>query len=88
MDENELQHLVYTAYKYPGPFAIRIPRGVATGSAMDEELRELPPGRGAVLREGGDVVIFGLGKTATAALEAADLLAEYGLACGVVNPFM
>ena len=86
MDENELQHLVYTAYKYPGPFAIRIPRGVATGSAMDEELRELPPGRGAVLREGGDVVIFGLGKTATAALEAADLLAEYGLACGVVNP--
>ncbi len=86
MDENDLQHLVYTAYKYPGPFAIRIPRGVATGSAMDEELRELPPGRGAVLREGGDVVIFGLGKTATAALEAADLLAEYGLACGVVNP--
>ena len=86
MDENDLQHLVYTAYKYPGPFAIRIPRGVATGSAMDEELRELPPGRGAVLREGGDVVIFGLGKTATAALEAADLLAEYGLGCGVVNP--
>ena len=86
MDENDLQHLVYTAYKYPGPFAIRIPRGTATGSAMDKELRELPPGRGAVLREGGDVVIFGLGKTATAALEAADLLAEYGLACGVVNP--
>lgn len=86
MNENDLQHLVYTAYKYPGPFAIRIPRGMATGSAMDKELRELPPGRGAVLREGGDVVIFGLGKTATAALEAADLLAEYGLACGVVNP--
>jgi 1-deoxy-D-xylulose-5-phosphate synthase len=86
MDENDLQHLVYTAYKYPGPFAIRIPRGTATGCAMDEEVRELPLGRGAVIREGSDVVIFGLGKTATAALEAADLLSEYGLACGVVNP--
>ena len=86
MDENDLQHLVYTAYKYPGPFAIRIPRGAATGSEMDAEVRELPIGRGAVIREGSDLVIFGLGKTATAALEAADLLAEYGLACGVVNP--
>ncbi len=86
MDENDLQHLVYTAYKYPGPFAIRIPRGTATGCPMDEALRELPLGRGAVIREGSDVVIFGLGKTATAALEAADLLTEYGLACGVVNP--
>jgi 1-deoxy-D-xylulose-5-phosphate synthase len=86
MDENDLQHLIFTAYKYPGPFAIRIPRGTATGCPMDEELRELPLGRGAVVREGGDVVIFGLGKTATAALEASDLLAEYGIACGVVNP--
>ena len=86
MDENALQHLVYTAYKYPGPFAIRIPRGAATGVVMDAEVRELPIGRGAVIREGSDLVIFGLGKTATAALEAADLLAEYGLACGVVNP--
>ena len=86
MDENDLQHLVYTAYKYPGPFAIRIPRGAATGCVMDADVKELPIGRGSVIREGSDVVIFGLGKTATAALEAADLLAEYGLACGVVNP--
>ena len=86
MDENDLQHLVYTAYKHPGPFAIRIARGTATGCAMDEELRELPLGRGKVVREGNDVVIFGLGKTGTAALEAADLLAEQGIACGVVNP--
>ncbi len=86
MDENDLQHLVYTAYKYPGPFAIRIPRGAATGCVMDADVKELPIGRGSVIREGSDVVIFGLGKTATAAKEAADLLAEYGLACGVVNP--
>ena len=86
MDENDLQHLVYTAYKHPGPFAIRIARGTATGCTMDEELRELPLGRGRVIREGSDVVIFGLGKAATAALEASDMLASYGIACGVVNP--
>ena len=86
MDENDLQHLIYTAYKHPGPFAIRIARGTATGTPLDDNLKELPLGRGSVVREGSDVVIFGLGKTATAALDAADQLAEYGVACGVVNP--
>ena len=86
MDENELQHLVYTAYKYPGPFAIRIARGAAVGAPLDDTLKELPLGRGAVVREGRDVVIFALGKPASAALEAADMLAEHGIACGVVNP--
>ena len=85
-DENDLQHLVYTAYKHLGPFAIRIPRGAATGVALDENLRELPIGRGTVVREGRDAVIFGLGKVGGAAVEAADKLAEYGIACGVVNP--
>ena len=85
-DENELQRLVYTAYKHPGPFAIRIARGEAVGVPMDEELRELPIGRGSVIREGRDVVIFGLGKSLSAAMEAAELLDDYGISCGVVNP--
>ena len=86
VDENDLQHLVYTAYRHLGPFAIRIPRGVATGAPLDETLRELPIGRGTVVREGRDAVIFGLGRAGGAAVEAADKLAEYGIACGVVNP--
>ena len=86
MDENDLQHLIYTAYRHKGPFAIRIARGAATGIPLDDELRELPLGRGSIIREGRDVVIFGLGKTTHAAVEAADQLAERGIACGVVNP--
>ncbi len=31
-------------------------------------------------------MVFGLGKSVNVALEAAELLAEYGIACGVVNP--
>ena len=85
-DENELQHLVYTSYKHAGPFAIRIARGEAVGVPMEEDLRELPIGRGSVIREGRDVVIFGLGKSLTAAMEAAEMLDEDGVSCGVVNP--
>ena len=86
MDENELQHLVYTAYKHDGPFAIRIARGAAVGAPLDADLVELPIGKGRVVREGGDVAVFGLGKSLHAALEAADLLAESGISCAVVNP--
>ena len=85
-DENDLQHLVYTAYRHPGPFVIRIPRGPATGAPLDKELRQLPLGRGDIVREGRDVVIFALGKPGGAAVEAADQLAGYGIVCGVVNP--
>ena len=86
MDENELQHLVYTAYKHRGPFAIRIARGAAVGTPLDDELTELPLGKGVVVREGGDVVIFALGKPVGAALEAAEMLQEHGISCGVANP--
>ena len=73
-DENQLQHLVYTAYKYQGPFAIRIARGAAVGAELDGELKELPLGKGAVIREGQDVVVFALGKSTSAALAAAEEL--------------
>ena len=85
-DENELQHLVYTAYKHTGPFAIRIARGEAVGTPMDPEPRELPIGKGSLLREGRDAVIFGLGKSLSAAIEAAEMLSERGISCGVANP--
>ena len=85
MDENDLQHLIYTAYLHPGPFAIRIARGSAVGAELDAELQELPIGKGAVMREGRDVTLFALGKPGAAALQAADKLAEHGIACSVVN---
>ena len=85
-DENQLQHLIYTAYLHDGPFAIRIARGAAEGMPLDDELRELPIGKGAAIMDGEDVAIFALGKSCTAAMEAADKLAEYGISCGVVDP--
>jgi 1-deoxy-D-xylulose-5-phosphate synthase len=84
-DENELQHLIYTAYRYGGPFAIRIPRGAGLGVSMDKELRELPVGRGEILLEGSDLTILAIGKTVEAATEAAGTLEGEGISCMVVN---
>ena len=84
-DENQLQHLVHTAHRHDGPFAIRIPRGSARGVTMDAELRELALGQAEQLREGSDAVIVALGRGVGASLEAADQLSERGIECGVID---
>lgn len=84
-DENELQHLVYTAYTYQHPIAIRIPRGSGLGVPLDAELHALPIGKGEVVRQGSDVTLVAIGKTVQPALEAAAALARDGISCMVVN---
>ncbi len=85
-DENELQHMLYTALKYErGPIAIRYPRGEGIGVPMDDELKELPIGKGEWLRDGTDAVIIGIGPIVYAALEAAQRLERDGFSVGVIN---
>ena len=84
-DENELQHLLYTAIQAKCPFAIRYPRGSGLGVPLDKDLRSLPIGKWEVLRSGNDVAIFAVGSSVSNALEAAGKLATDGVACTVVN---
>lgn len=85
-DENELQHMVYTAAKYQsGPIAVRYPRGNGYGIKMDEQLKEIPIGKWEVLREGNDLAILTFGTTVPMAQEAADLLAKDGISVKVIN---
>jgi 1-deoxy-D-xylulose-5-phosphate synthase len=84
-DENEFQHLLYTGTRHPGPFAVRYPRGTGTGTPLDEDLHEIPVGTGELLREGDDVAILAYGAPVTAALDAAERLADSGIQCAVVN---
>jgi 1-deoxy-D-xylulose-5-phosphate synthase len=84
-DENELQHLLATAIESGAPFALRFPRGAATGCAIDPDPKPLPIGRGELLRDGGDLAIAALGKTVPAALAAADALACLGISAAVVD---
>jgi len=60
-DENELSRMLATALNYPGPCAIRYPKGKGPGVAVDNEAAPLDIGRAEVLREGNDVAIFALG---------------------------
>jgi 1-deoxy-D-xylulose-5-phosphate synthase len=84
-DENELQHLLYTATQSKHPMAVRYPRSCGTGIEMDKELRSIPIGKAEVLRNGDDVAIMALGITATPALEAAGELAARGIQAMVVD---
>jgi len=84
-DENELQHLLYTAVKLGRPMAIRYPRGTGLGVELDTELHEIPIGEGEIVRNGEDVVILAIGVTVAPALEAAGELAASGIEATVVN---
>jgi len=84
-DENELQHLLYTAVKTDHPMAIRYPRGSGVGVDLEPTLRKLPIGKGEILRDGEDVAILAIGTMVMPALEAAAKLSKQGVEATVVN---
>ena len=84
-DENELQHLLFTAIESGRPFAIRYPRGLGQGVELDPDLKRIPIGKGEVLREGKDLCLLAYGSMVPVALAAAETLRERGIDCGVAN---
>jgi 1-deoxy-D-xylulose-5-phosphate synthase len=85
-DENEAQHMVYTAINYDdGPIAIRYPRGNALGIECDKEFKEIPLGTWEVLKDGHDAVILTFGTTIDLALEASKALEKKDISVRVVN---
>jgi len=84
-DENELQHLLYTAVKSKHPIAIRYPRSPGLGVELDNELHEIPIGKGEIVRYGEDVAILAIGAMVAPALKAAQELASNGIETTVVN---
>ncbi|MFB3166006.1 1-deoxy-D-xylulose-5-phosphate synthase [Neobacillus sp. 179-C4.2 HS] len=85
-DENEGQHMVYTAMTYDdGPIAMRFPRGNGLGVPMDESLKSIPIGKWEVLKDGEDAAILTFGTTIPMALEAAETLEKQGISVKVIN---
>ena len=84
-DENELQHLLYTALKSGQPMAIRYPRGTGLGVELDTKLHEIPIGKWEILKYGKDVAILAVGAMVAPALEAAQELASSNIEATVVN---
>jgi 1-deoxy-D-xylulose-5-phosphate synthase len=84
-DENELQHMLYTAVKSGKIMAIRYPRSAGLGVMMDAEFQNIPIGKGEILRQGSDVAILAIGSMVSPALEAVEDLAQQGVEATVVN---
>ncbi len=85
-DEDELQDMMYTALLHSGPSAIRYPRGIGPGTVVKDVPAVLEIGKAEVIREGNDIVIFGLGAMLPEAERLARLLASEGHSAAVINP--
>jgi len=85
-DENEMQHMLYTAIQYNGPAALRYPRGAGEGVELSEKLCEIPIGKGELLRQGKDILLLPIGNRVYPALEAARGLEKVGIDATVINP--
>ncbi|SMC58709.1 1-deoxy-D-xylulose-5-phosphate synthase [Sporomusa malonica] len=84
-DEDELQHMLYTATKLNEPVAIRYPRGNGLGVELKQEFTRLEIGKAEELQPGKDVVFLAVGTMVETCRSAARLLAEKGIAASVVN---
>lgn len=85
-DENELQHMLYTATQYhKGPVAVRYSKANGVGVPMDEEFTRIEIGKSEIIREGSDVALLAFGSMVQPAVETADYLAEQGISAKVIN---
>jgi 1-deoxy-D-xylulose-5-phosphate synthase len=84
-DENELRHMLRTAVEYPGPAAVRYPRGEGFGVPLDPEVKTIPVGEAELLRDGDDLALVAYGTLVHPALEVAAELGAEGLSVAVLN---
>jgi 1-deoxy-D-xylulose-5-phosphate synthase len=84
-DEGEMRDMLLTAIEYPGPAALRYPRGSGVGADIEREPQKLEIGKAETLREGTDLAIIAYGSMVYAALEAAEKLAADNILATVIN---
>ncbi len=83
-DDVEAKACVRAAYEFDGPVYMRFGR-LAAPVINDPETYEFELGRGILMREGSDVTIVAWALMVSAALEAAEALAERGIDAEVIN---
>jgi 1-deoxy-D-xylulose-5-phosphate synthase len=73
-DENECRQMLTTAYQYPGPAAVRYPRGAGIGAAVSKELAPIEFGKGEIRRKGQKIAILAFGSMVAPSVAAAEQL--------------
>lgn len=86
MNEQELRDMMYTAtLQTDSSFAIRYPRGGATGMPVREGFSEIPIGKGVCIKEGENVAILSYGTIGNHVTDASKILSEEGIEIGHYN---
>jgi len=73
-DENECRQLLYTAYQYPGPAAVRYPRGTGTGALIEDTMSAQPIGKAITVRRGHHIALLNFGALLPEALSVGKAL--------------
>ncbi|GAB1264106.1 1-deoxy-D-xylulose-5-phosphate synthase [Aurantivibrio infirmus] len=73
-DENECRQLLYTAYQFIGPAAVRYPRGAGIGVTIEKTMNELPIGKAVQKRGGKHLSILNFGTLLPTAMAVAEQL--------------
>ena len=90
-DENECRQMLHTAYLYPGPAAVRYPRGTGIGVEIQQEMTALDIGKAEIVAEFNttaeeQISILAFGSRVMVAIEAAEQFAQkHDVAVRVVN---
>ncbi|MFY1614214.1 1-deoxy-D-xylulose-5-phosphate synthase [Macellibacteroides fermentans] len=79
MNEHYLRNLMFTGYKYDGPFVIRYPRGKGVLVDWKNEMTLMPVGKGRKLSDGTDVAILSIGASGNDVSKAIELVSAEGL---------
>ena len=73
-DEHECRRMLTTGFQYPGPAAVRYPRGKGPGVTPEKSLLPLPVGKAEIRRQGHTVALLAFGSMVVIAAEAAEQL--------------
>ncbi|NHB56684.1 1-deoxy-D-xylulose-5-phosphate synthase [Acinetobacter sp. 194] len=90
-DENECRQMLHTAYQYPGPAAVRYPRGQGLGVDIQTQFTEMEIGKAEVVAEFNTqhedgITILAFGSRVSVAVEAAqNLSVEHDITVRVIN---
>jgi len=82
MNEVELRNLMYTAMLYKeGPFAIRYPKGYGIMKTLPDNFEKIEIGKAKITRTGEDLAILSIGPIGNIAIEACNIIEQYGYSC-------
>ncbi len=71
-DENECRQMLFTGFRYPGPAAVRYPRGSGPGTQIEQGMKELAIGKSQMVRRGWNIALLAFGSMVHACRSVAE----------------